>query len=464
MKRFFWNKIAFLVLGAVLFSACSLELRPTGDESIEYIVVSESSKSESSYAAENPKADEDIDFGIKSESPQQAASESKSSESETPEEKTEKENETDNTFEEVKAVWISFLDFETILTGKSEVEFTTSISAAFDNIEQMGLNTVFVQVRPFADAIYKSEYFPWSYIATGTEGVAPGYDPLEIMVAEARKRNLKIEAWLNPYRVRSAGSDKALSAGNTAGIWLAEGNSAVKQYGGVISYNPADPAAQELIVNGAREIIRNYDVDGIHIDDYFYPHTDPEFDSSEYKAYRDLGGELSLADWRRENVLTLVKKLYSAIKEERAAAVFGISPQSSIENNYNSQYLDVEEITSKPGYCDYICPQVYFGFENDIQPFGRTMSVWSEMIKTDDIKLYAGLAVYKTGLTDSYAGSGKAEWQENDNLMQRMIEYSRELEYYSGFALYRYDSIFNPADRVQAHVDREMRNLDSIIK
>jgi uncharacterized lipoprotein YddW (UPF0748 family) len=368
-----------------------------------------------------------------------------------------------NSINEVRAVWISYLDFGPMMTGKTEKQFKASIEKAFANIRNFGLNTVFVQVRPFGDALYQSDYFPWSYLVTGTEGKDPGYDPLAVMVTAAREHGLKIEAWINPYRVRAVGNDKALAASNPAKKWLDAGNRSVVKYDNVISYNPASKEAQELIVNGAREIIRKYDVDGIHIDDYFYPHEASAFDQIEYSQYKKNGGTMTQGDWRRANVESLLKALYSGIKAEKSTALFGVSPQSSIYNNYYIQYLDVEKIVSEPGYCDYICPQVYFGFDNEIQPFGETVDAWDDMIKTNSVKLYVGMAAYKVGLIDNWAGTGSEEWLQNDDLMQRMVEHSRKLKHYGGFAVYRYDSLFNPVAGVKKAVQKEAANLKEIL-
>jgi uncharacterized lipoprotein YddW (UPF0748 family) len=360
---------------------------------------------------------------------------------------------------EVRAVWISYLDLIPILTGKTERQFTTGVGSMFGKIKDYGLNTIFVQVRPFGDALYDSDYFPWSYLCTGTEGGNPGYDPLEIMVSEAKERGLRIEAWLNPYRVRTSGSTQAMAASNQAKKWLNAGDNSVIRYNKVTSYNPASKKAQDLIINGAVEIVRNYAVDGIHIDDYFYPSTDKAFDKSSYSAYQQGGGTASLASWRRANVETLIKRMYTAIKNEHPGVLFGVSPQSNIDTNYNMQYLDVKKIASTKGYCDYICPQIYFGFNNDTQPFAETLDAWSGIIKNSGVELYAGLAVYKCGTKDSWAGDGVNEWTQSKSLLKKMVTYSREVDHYEGFALYRYDSLFKPESAVKTHVQAEAANL-----
>jgi uncharacterized lipoprotein YddW (UPF0748 family) len=363
---------------------------------------------------------------------------------------------------EVRAVWISYLELGPLLKNAGRSQFTSSIEGMFTKIRDYGLNTVYVQARPFGDALYNSEYFPWSYLCTGTEGKDPGYDPLEIMVASAKAKGLRIEAWINPYRVRAKGNANALAASNPATTWLSQGVDHVISYDGVTSYNPASEAAQELIVNGVREIIRNYDVDGVHIDDYFYPYTDEAFDRVSYNRYRSAGGSLALADWRRSNVENLIKKIYRAVKEEDSSALFGVSPQSSLTNNYDAQYLDVAKIVSTDGYCDYVCPQVYFGFENGTQPFAETLDAWDHLIKASKIDLYVGLAAYKCGVADSWAGAGAAEWQQNKDLLSQMVQFSRTTAHYRGFAIYRYDSLFAPAAEVREHMKAESDSLKAI--
>ena len=365
--------------------------------------------------------------------------------------------------DEVRSVWISYLELGRILTGKTKSQFTGSISDILDNCAAYGLNTVIVQVRPFGDAIYPSDYFPWSYLCTGTEGTDPGFDPLEIMIAEARKRNLRFEAWLNPYRVRHASGTNAMSRDNQAAIWLNAGDGAVIRYNGIISYNPASKKARQLIVNGAAELVRNYDIDAIHIDDYFYPTTDAAFDSAFYNSYKNGGGTLSLGDWRRQNVEALLKELYAGIKAVDSDVLFGVSPQSSVKINYDEMYLDVEKIVREPGYCDYICPQIYFGFSNQAQPFAETVKLWNELVAGTDTKLYIGIAAYKVGAPDSWAGTGQNEWIGRDDLLKRMVEHSRTQGSYGGFVLYRYDSLFNPDPSVAAHAGRESANLRAIV-
>ncbi|MEG0853389.1 MAG: family 10 glycosylhydrolase [Angelakisella sp.] len=369
--------------------------------------------------------------------------------------------------DEVRSVWISYLELQGLMTGNSSSQFRSEIADVFKTGADFGLNTVVLQVRPFADAIYPSEIFPQSYLFTGKEGhvgEAP-YDALAIAIEEARKCGLRLEAWINPYRIRNSAS-RDLSSDNPAEAMLESGD-AVKM-GEVITYNPASTKAQELIVNGVVEIVKNYDVDAIHFDDYFYPTTDAAFDKDDYSAYKSSGGTKSLAAWRRSNVTALIRKVHDAIEATKPSVLFGISPQGNMQNNLNAQFVDVEEIV-KAGLVDYICPQMYFGFQNSGCPYGSTIKDFNMMTRGTDVKVYVGLATYKFGTADSWAGEGKNEWIGTTDILKRQVEAARELSCYGGFVLYRYDSTFRHKSffsgypSVWPQVESELSNLKMLL-
>lgn len=362
---------------------------------------------------------------------------------------------------EYRAVWISYLELGGMLTGKTAGQFRSNIGAAYDNVKNLGCNTVIVHVRPFGDALYDSDYFPTSYLITGTEGDSLPFDPLKIMVEEAHNRGLTFEAWLNPYRVR-ARAGRTLSSDNPAQQYINSGSDAVYQTAnGGIFYNPGSREAIDLIVNGVREIVRNYDVDAIHFDDYFYATTDSGIDSALYAAN---GGGKSLAAWRRQNVNTMVREVYAAVKAEDSAVRFGISPQGNTKANYDTLYADVATWLANPGYVDYICPQIYYGFNNATCPYSSVLKEFNSMIKASGIDLYVGLAAYKIGNEDTYAGaSGKYEWQQNSDLLSRMVAEARETGHYKGYCLYSYSSLITPASGVKAQVQAELKALSRIL-
>ena len=435
---------------------------------------SSESKAESSSSSSSSKTETSVssssvssESSSLSSSESSSVSESSSGSSSISESSSSKEEEkpVQNTYApsgETKAVWISYLEYQSIMQGKSKSQFTSNIKTMFGNLANDGFNTVFVHVRSHSDAMYDSDIFPWSVYCTGTEGKDPGYDPLEIMVSEAHSAGLKIEAWINPYRIKGTSNTSKIARSSPAYEWLDSGKVIVLDNG--IYYNPADEDVIELIVSGVEEIVRNYDVDGIHFDDYFYPTTAESFDKSYYNEYKSNGGNLKLASWRRQNVNILIKEVYSAIKAIDSSCRFGVSPAGNMEQNYNTLYCDVYTWVTSKGYVDYICPQIYFGFNNKSRPYLDVLAEFSDMITRNDVELIVGLAAYKAGAEDTYAGdSGKKEWINYNDILARQVLAARNENRYSGFALYRYDSVYNPASGVKAAVKAERENLLEIM-
>ena len=238
---------------------------------------------------------------------------------------------------EMRGVWVSYLDWNG--WAKDEAGYKKAMDQTLDLCVQKGLNAVFLQVRPDGDAMYPSQYFPWSKFASGKQGKNPGYDPLAYAVQAAHQRGLQLHAWINPYRITGyLNRYSDLCASNPAIAWAKDGDSSNDRWvlcqNGEYYYNPAIPQVRQLIIDGVKEIVTNYEVDGIHFDDYFYPNLDDSkaetwFDYPEYQAG---GTSLSVAAWRRNNVNELVKGVYSAVKSIRPQASFGISPEGYLQN------------------------------------------------------------------------------------------------------------------------------------
>lgn len=369
---------------------------------------------------------------------------------------------------ELIGVWCNYYELSMKESGGgTEEEFREKVSEMFSVSKKVGVNTVFVQVRPFCDAFYKSELFPWSEYLTGVQGKDPGYDPLEIMIEEARKLDLQIHGWINPYRVSYKTDINALSENNPARKMYEENDDSVYISDSGIFLNPANEKAKKLVIDGVKELL-NYDIDGIHMDDYFYPDGDEKIDSEEYEKYTGSGGTLSLAQWRRNQVSALVGGIYSQIKVTAPDVVFGISPMGDIEKNYNSIYADLKLWCSKEGYVDYIMPQLYYGFKNETMPFEKTAQEWAELLPEESkVKLYAGLALYKCGLEDKYAGgesenkdTGRYEWINEDDIISRQIDYLRELNY-DGMVFYSYKSVANSSQ--DKHLQSEIEKIMGIL-
>lgn len=364
-------------------------------------------------------------------------------------------------YPEVKGVWISYIELAEILQGQSRESFRANIQEVYDNCAQLGINTVYVHVRSHSDSYYKSELFPWSKYVTGTPGEDPGFDPLEIMLSEAHSRNLSFHAWINPLRACGTAQISSYAGYPVYSFAAAEGTAGkyAVDVNGTYYLNPAYEEVTELIAAGAAEIVSNYDVDGLHIDDYFYPTTDASFDSSAFSA----SGYSSLSEFRFANCDRMVSELYSAVKAANPTALFSVSVQGRIENNYTQLYADVRKWCTNAGYLDVIIPQIYYGFENSAAPYQETLDEWEELASAGGIPLIAGLSVSKVGAEDKWAGGGRNEWIDNHDIIMRQTAAAKECGSYGGIALYSYRSIFSPEPAVSAFVSKEISSLKDII-
>lgn len=358
-----------------------------------------------------------------------------------------------------KGIWFSYLEYSSLLMNKTASEFRTNIGKCFDNVKMLDFNTVYVQVRAFGDAYYDSELFPTGDRFSGTIGAKTDFDPLEIMIEEAHSRGLSVHAWINPMRLMTDSQMQALSDSYTIKKWY---NDSSKNGKYIVKWNdrwylnPAYDEVKQLISDGITEVAANYDIDGIQIDDYFYPTTDSSFDSSAYKAS---GTDNSLAKCRTDSVNSMVKVMCKAVHNANPTAVFGISPQGSVDNNVNDLYADVKTWCKSAEYCDYILPQIYYGFENPALPYADTIALWSDMTSSGNVKLVIGLAGYKIGIVDNYAGSGKNEWINNSDMLSRQIALAEKLGNYGGVAIFRYGSLFDPDPSAAKQVSKELENI-----
>ena len=365
---------------------------------------------------------------------------------------------------EIRAVWLSYFDLMLPAGGISEQAFREKYEALFGAFAAFGLNTLFVHVRPFTDAVYPSAIYPWSEILTGAQGKDPGYDPLGILCALAEKHGLGLHAWINPFRVTPDHRDLSkLDKGNPALAHIAADDGWVRQVNGRYYWNPALPETHALIYDGARELLENYPIAGIHIDDYFYPTTEASFDQAQYEAYRRLGGALPLDGWRRELVSQFVAGLYRAVHRARPEAVLSVSPSANLEKNYNEYYADAARWAREPGFADWMVPQLYYGFEHAKLPFEATARAWAALPRHGGLRLAFGLAAYKAGQDDEFAGAaGRGEWQKHGDILARQTALARHLEGVGGFALYSSAGLFGPSLTDIAR--KEKYSLQELIK
>lgn len=326
----------------------------------------------------------------------------------------------------MRGVWVATvanIDYPSC-QGLTADELKSEADTILDNIAAMGLNTVFFQVRPSADALYQSDIFPWSCYISGTAGQAPDqdFDVLSYWVEAAHSRGLQLHAWLNPYRITRSGQEELDALPETSPArqhpeWVVE-------YDGNYYFNPGLPAVQQLVVDGAAEIVRNYDVDGIHLDDYFYPGTD----FNDAAAYERYGADFDdIDDWRRDNVNDLIATLDETLHAINPELAFGVSPAGIWDNkadnpkgsetngrsSYREIYCDSVEWI-KRGTVDYICPQLYWSIGYEIADFEVLVDWWQDVISTSDVALYIGIGAYRAAEAepgDIWYGTAELERQ-----------------------------------------------------
>lgn len=345
----------------------------------------------------------------------------------------------------MRGIWVSSvysLDYPSIQTDNSS-KLKNDIDDIVKNCSEMGINTIFFQVRPTADALYKSDLYPWSRYLTGQQGKAPsgGFDPLKYFVSAAHRAGIELHAWINPYRITQGGDAEfaAMSPDNPANTTHKD---YVVAFDGNYYFDPAEPAVRQLIIDGACEIARKYDVDGIHLDDYFYPGT--AFDDAEsYAKYGPGASDSSVAagsssisadisdidDWRRNNVDLLIRDLDSQLHAIDRSLSFGISPAGIWENKkdhpdgsatsgkgtYSEKYCDSLKWI-KEGWVDYIAPQIYWNIGYDIADYEVLLDWWSSAVDRTDVDLYIGMADYKSsGVADQ-----KSPWYGTYELQKQM--------------------------------------------
>ncbi len=287
--------------------------------------------------------------------------------------------------------------------GLSAGEQKAELRRLLDRAAGLGLNAILLQVRPASDALYASEIEPWSQFLTGRQGVSPGYDPLAFAVAEAHARNLELHAWINPFRAAS-NTATPLAANHVAKKrpqW-------VRRVGKQLWIDPGEPAAREYVLGVVRDIVRRYDVDGVHIDDYFYPYPtkgSSTFPDSASWARHGKGSGLSRADWRRENINDFVRSLYRTVKSTRASAQVGISPfgiwrpgvpatTTASLSAFDHLYADSRKWLAE-GWCDYMAPQLYWGIQPAKQSFPVLLQWWRSQSRGRPV--WPGIATERIG-------------------------------------------------------------------
>ena len=331
---------------------------------------------------------------------------------------------------EFRGVWIATVDnIDWPTRGNYEAD---SQKAEFIRLLDMhhrnGMNAVIVQIRPSTDALYPSSLEPWSEWLTGKQGRPPSpyYDPLQFMIEETHKRGMEFHAWCNPYRAEFQLGKSSIAASHITRIhpeWFLD-------YGGKRYFDPGNKEAQQFVVKVIGDIVKRYDIDAIHFDDYFYPYRIQGMEFPDQASYSKYGGGMSKDDWRRSNVDSVILMLSRVIKEEKPDCQFGISPFGVWRNktndslgsdthagqtNYDDLYADIL-LWLKLGWIDYVAPQLYWEFGHRAAPFEILLNWWSQNCYGKHC--YIGLGIFKAG--------SNAAWRDR-NLIPKQIRSIRNL-------------------------------------
>lgn len=277
----------------------------------------------------------------------------------------------------------------------------------YDEAVENGLNAVFVQIRPTADAFWPSAHEPWSEWLTGEQGTDPGYDPLEFAVEEAHDRNLEFHGWFNPYRVAMHDDPDELVPDHPA----RENPDWVFPYGGQLYYDPGIPEVREFVQDAMMHAVENYDMDGAHFDDYFYPYPVDGEEIPDEDTFAEHGGEFDdIEEWRRDNVNMLIEEFGDRVTEAKPHVKFGVSPFGIWRNassdpdgsdtagleSYDEIYADTRTWVLQE-WVDYINPQVYWEIGLEAADYAELVPWWADVVNETDVHLYIGQAAYKVG-------------------------------------------------------------------
>jgi uncharacterized lipoprotein YddW (UPF0748 family) len=331
-----------------------------------------------------------------------------------------------------------------------KLEFTSML----DMHKKNGLNAVIVQIRPSADAFYPSKLEPWSEYLTGTQGKAPYpfYDPLEFMIEETHKRGMEFHAWINPYRAVFNPATSSIAVNHPTRLykdWFITYGDAKGGYRKL--FDPGNPEARAFVTEVVRDIVKRYDIDGLHIDDYFYPYPVAGKAFPDGDSYRKYGKAMDRDDWRRSNVDSAIENMSRAIRSEKPWVKFGVSPFGVWRNasddpegsatragvtNYDDLYADILLWLEK-GWIDYVAPQLYWEIGHKLADFTTLIDWWSK--HTYGKQCYIGIGIYR-----ATEGNRPAAWRDK-TMLPRMIELCRNTPNIHGQVYYSSKSfITNP--------------------
>ena len=365
---------------------------------------------------------------------------------------------------DVRALWVSNVVNIDLPTIEDLDNYQSQIIQMLETCMSYNINTIFFQVRTTNDAFYESKLNPYSRYFTGKEGKKPPFDVLAWVIEETKKRNISFHAWCNPYRVSMNGKlsiEEYLETCDPLNFAKKHPELIVCDKGGKLIMNPASSIVKAFIIESMNELAKNYDIDGIHFDDYFYPYSglhETINDLSEFEKQ-----SLSLGDFRRKNVNDVIEGVYQTVKSVNPKLQFGVSPfgiwknQKSTEFGSNTdpkcsesfygQYADTLTWI-KNGYVDYVVPQIYWEFGHKIAPFADICDFWVKVCENHDVDLYIGHGAYRLG--------NDGEWQ-NEKEITNQLKYTSQYDTIKGNVFFTYKTFI---DKEKAYKGmQELRNL-----
>lgn len=383
---------------------------------------------------------------------------------------------------EVRGVWVSTVANIDTPKGLPVEEYKTYLSKMIENIASYNINTIIFQVRPMSDAFYPSKLNPWSRFITGVEGQDPGFDVFAYVIETAKKYNIKVHAWMNPYRVSSASLEQLGKTKEEFLETLATNNFArlhpehtIVDGAGKIILSPSHPEVIDFVTKSIIEVAENYDIEGVHIDDYFYPYAKiPETNEHEdYLKYRACESQ-TLDDFRRMNVDIMIKNIHDELKnlfsKTGKKVQFGISPfaiyrthSSIVEGgwecgSYNSKgalqcyselYSDVYK-WMKEHWIDYVVPQIYFPFERQDVTYHDLTRWWSNIAKETDTILYIGTGLYQMGSNEF--------WQNPDEIVNQLA-FNQNFENIAGSIFFTYHDLVKGQNEIKDQSLDKIKNI-----
>lgn len=335
-----------------------------------------------------------------------------------------------------------------------------ALTDKLDNLQSLGINTVFFQVKPDGTALWPSSILPWSDMLTGKIGENPGYDPLQFMLDEAHKRGMRVHAWFNPYRVSTNVKPSTVNELNRtvslqpASVFVLH-RDWIRTAGDRYVLDPGIPEVRDWITSIVAEVVKRYPVDGVQFDDYFYAES-PGSALNDSLTFRRYGqGFNSKADWRRHNTQLLIEQVSRTIRQINPDVEFGVSPAGVWRNRshdpagsdtrgaaaYDESYADTR-LWVQQGLLDYIAPQIYWPFSRDAARYDVLAKWWADVVKPTKTRLYIGVALYKVG----EPSRNEPDWTVNGGVpeLKKQLDLNESMPQISGTILFRENNLNQP--------------------